>query len=617
MLPRFVQPIAVEPRAERPVPRPHSVLERGLPAWAVIGVGLAALLTLLAQHGFHLGEDAARWLEIADYSIAGVFALDLLICLARTDARRELVRRRWFEFLLLALLLLSLTFFTEMRPGHSLEERGTAWGVSVPKLYLAAVQVFLLATIVARTLRAQERLLERPIRPEFVLIGSFAILVLGGASMLLLPRARPVGVEAWSPIDALFTATSAACVTGLAVRDTGSELSRLGQWILLAVIQLGGLGIVTFVVAGQIFSARRLSVPQMVLLKEVLSTGHLADVRRHVRAVVLVALLVELAGALALFAFLPADAHEAGSRGFWSLFHSVSAFCNAGFALQPDGMQALRGAWGVNLVLIALIFVGGLGMPVVRDLSAWVRAGGLGRLLHRRRRTPFQRLPRVSVQTRLTLWTTLVLIVGGSVGFLALEFRHALDGLPWDERLLASLFQSVTPRTAGFDTVAVSELRSATHVLLIGLMIVGAGPISTGGGIKTVTIAVLLITLKAMVSGREDVESGGRTIPRRVVRAALAVFVIYMGVAALVIFALALLEPDLPFDGLVFEAFSALSTVGLSTGITPQLSAGSQLVLCVAMFAGRIGPLALALSVFRSRGQRASYRFPDEDLIVG
>ena len=224
---------------------------------------------------------------------------------------------------------------------------------------------------------------------------------------------------------------------------------------------------------------------------------------------------------------------------------------------------------------------------------------------------------RMSLQSKLTLILVAVLVVAGTLGFFVLERTHALRDAPLGGSILASLFQAVTPRTAGFHTIAMGELQSATLILVIVLMVIGAGPVSTGGGIKTVTFGVMLLTLRSMLTGREDVGAFGRTIPRMIVRAAISVFVIYVMVATAVVFLLSITDPHMDFLSQVFEAVSALSTTGLSTGVTADLSGAGKLVLCLAMFAGRVGPLTLVMSIFRSRRASQALQYPEETLVVG
>ena len=330
-------------------------------------------------------------------------------------------------------------------------------------------------------------------------------------------------------------------------------------------------------------------------------------------------MLIEGAGAMSLYAFA-ATGDNSLERLKWSVFHSVSAFCNAGFALQSNNLEAWWNNPALNVTVALLIVLGGLGALVLPELIG-LAAGGLRlvpHLLHPKSRRFTPHLPRrVSVQTRISLIVTFGLIVVGMAGFWWIEAGHILRGRSAGDAFLVSLFQSVTTRTAGFNTVPMGELQPATLILLIMLMIVGGSPVSTAGGIKTVTLGILVLALRSLIFQRERVEVFGRTLPARALFTALNVFVLYMVTAGTGIFLLTLFDPHLALRDVSFEMISALSTVGLSTGITTELSTGSKLVLCAAMFIGRVGPIALVFSVFESRGHDVDYEFPAEDVVVG
>jgi trk system potassium uptake protein TrkH len=406
-------------------------------------------------------------------------------------------------------------------------------------------------------------------------------------------------------------------VTGLVVRDTGTEFSGLGQFIIFALFQAGGLGIMTFVALLALTSAQSLPLANTLALRHLLSTSGVAEMKRHILVVLIFTVLVEMFGAVVIYLCLPAQADPLKAFG-WSVFHAVSAFCNAGFALQADSLVGYQGQTGVLLTIMGLILLGGLGFLVVTDvvgiqLSRLPLIRRLPAIKRLNRRIPVYRMP---LQTRLSLIVTGILLLAGVAGFWWLESRHLLAGQPFLDRLGIAAFQSVTSRTAGFNSVAIEALQPATLLLLMALMVIGASPVSTGGGIKTVTLGVLILALRALLTGRERVEAFGRALPQKVVFAALSVAVLYSVAAGTGIFALALFDPEVPLQQQSFEVISALSTVGLSTGITAGLSPASKLVLCLLMFVGRVGPLSLVLTMFRA-SPHARYQYPEEELVVG
>jgi len=588
----------------------------GLPNRSMFAAGLLAVALLLLEHGFVLPSVITILIQVLEILLAGVYVVDRLLMLARGPKRWLIFQRCRFEFgVLVVFAVLGMALVCSSAGAASLArlfhqpDRGV--------LGLNLLKLFLLANVLVQLLRLHQRLLRQGIRPEWVLAGSFAMLILAGTLLLLLPRVSAVPDKPIGLLDALFTATSASCVTGLSVRDTGTEFSAFGQGILLALIQAGGLGIMTFVAFLAVTSAEALPVPQMLALRQAVGARTPAVLRRQVWAILAFTAFVEIAGATCLYACTPSEQDRLARLG-WSVFHSVSAFCNAGFALRADSLTAFQGHPGAMLTFMALIVLGGLGflvvtdilglqvsrMPLVRSIP-WVRRYN--------QRVPVYRLP---IQTRLSALVTGLLIVVGLGGFWILEASHVLAGKPLATQFWIAAFQSVTARTAGFNSVPIDQLQPATLLLLVALMTVGACPVSTGGGIKTVTLAVLLLALRSLLAGRDRVEVYGRVLPQRVLLAALAVVVLYVLVAGLGMFGLVLCDPQTPLRSVLFEVVSALSTVGLSTGITAQLSAGSQVILCVLMFIGRVGPISLVLSVVRVE-RPTRYQYPEEDVVVG
>lgn len=581
--------------------------------WALAVLGTMAAVSLVAEYGFTPGERWKRVLATIDVVIACLFGLELLAALVTTRLRS--LKERWYEYALLIAFAVTIGI---LRWGTSSDALVPLLGElrlkSVTKLYLVFVQVFVLFGVLVRALRGQELLLTRDIRPERLFAGGFALLIVLGTLALLLPRSsadpgNPIGV-----LDAFFTATSAVCVTGLAVRDTGADYSTLGQLVIVFLFQVGGLGIATFVAWLSVASGRGFSVPQNLALRELVNARSLADVRRHVVAIVGTAFAIEAIGATVLFLGREAGGESLVERLHWSVFHSISAFCNAGFGLESDSLEGFAGDWTINGTIMALIVIGGLGAPVVRECLTYVVRWRPRRDVTRALADP-RRRPRLSVQTRISLRVTGILIVVGALLFAACEARGVLAGRPAGEWFTLSLFQSVTTRTAGFDTVPMGALGDATLVVLIVLMAIGASPVSTGGGIKTVAIGVLFATLRAMVRGR-NVETFGRTIPVIIVRSSVSIFLSYVILAVGIVFALSVTDPGIGMRDRVFEAVSALSTVGLSTGVTAQWTAAGKIVLCLAMFAGRVGPLTMAITVFRSRPAPA-YSYPEETVVLG
>ncbi len=447
-------------------------------------------------------------------------------------------------------------------------------------------------------------------RPLPLLCLSFLLTIALGTLALMFPAATRDGAGA-PFLVALFTATSASCVTGLAVVDTGSFFTPFGHWVILGLIQVGGLGIMTITTTLALAFRSQLSARTRGAMQELLEEETVQGFQRLLYSMSLITVTLEVLGALALYPSmaLGPEGHplSASDRAFYALFHAVSAFCNAGFGLYPDNLMRFVGSPGVNLTLITLITLGGLGFPVVTSLLDW-------RLWKERGlRGAWRFLP---VHTRVVLLTSATLMLGGALAWLVLEWNHSLAGLSVGQRLWGSLFQSVTLRTAGFNSVDLTRLGTPMLLLSLVLMFIGGSPGGTAGGVKTSTVAVLTFTFRALLNNRTEVDVMGRSVPAATVYRACAVTLISFGLLFGLAFLLFAAEPTLPFRDLLFEVVSAFSTTGVSTGVTPQLSAAGRLVVCAAMFVGRLGPFTLALAVGLSKA-RASYSYPSTKIVVG
>jgi trk system potassium uptake protein TrkH len=446
-----------------------------------------------------------------------------------------------------------------------------------------------------------------------VLVLSFVTVDLVGTMLLMLPRCQAAG-DGGGFRTAVFTSTSAVCVTGLAVVDTGTHWSREGQAVILVLIQIGGLGIMTFGAFFALIIGRGLVMSEAVLVADLLESKTLGSVKRLIVAILVFTLGSEAAGAALLWGLWPDLPF--GERLFHCVFHSVSAFCNAGFALMPNNFEGMGTRWQVWGVLAGLIIVGGLGFTTLYNLYELTahrlshRSNSLFRVENGR--------PHLRLSTRLALGMTFILLVGGTVAIYLLELgRWSETGSSAPERLSAAWFQSVSCRTAGFNTVAINSLTEATKFVMIVLMAIGASPGSTGGGLKTTNFAVILFALRAILRGREQVEVNHKTIPMPLVLRALLIGALGIMLATgLTLLVVAFESISGKFLAHLFEVTSALATVGLSTGVTDKLSAGSHWILIVGMFLGRVGPLTLLVAL-AGRGGRGRYTYPEERVLLG
>jgi len=443
-------------------------------------------------------------------------------------------------------------------------------------------------------------------RPGLVVVISYLGVAVIGTALLMLPIAStglPLPV-----IDALFTATSAICVTGLIVVDTGTQFTLFGKTVILSLIQLGGLGVMTFSVLLFVFIGRGIGLKQRWIINEGFSATPIPDVGHLISAIFYFTFIVEGAGAVLLFLFWRSEM-PAAPAAFSAVFHSVSAFCNAGFSLFRTSFIQYRGSVLLNATICLLIVIGGLGFPVIYEF--------IRRAQYRRAHIRIH----LSLHTKMVIWMTLVLIVAGFAAIFLLERGHG-PLIPWHEKIATSLFQSITARTAGFNTLDIPALSAATLFVLIMLMFIGASPGSCGGGIKTTSLAVMAAILKNKISGRDTVSIFHRTLPDETVSRALSIFILAVITITLGLILLLVTESSyldngtFSFQAYLFEAVSAFATVGLSMGVTSSLTAGGKVVIIILMLLGRVGLLTVAYVVTRKIWGR-HYRYSEEKVMIG
>ena len=442
-------------------------------------------------------------------------------------------------------------------------------------------------------------------RSERLLAITFALLVTIGTILLWLPVSHtPVD---FSFLDALFTATSAVCVTGLIVVDTGRDFTPFGQGVILVLIQLGGLGIMTFAAVATQFLGGKLSFRSQAVLSDAFYQGNAATlIRRDLKRILAITATFEALGVLLLYSRI--DLSASGPPPLFSaVFHSVSAFCNAGFSLYSDSMTQYRADPRVMFAIVLLVIVGGLGHTVVLEMVRRSYAR-----IRRRRPTPLM----WSLNSRIVLRMSAGLIILGAVMILVLGVGG--EGETWLVSIGEAIFQSVTCRTAGFNSVDIASLSTTALLVMAVLMFIGGSPASCAGGVKTTSVATWYAQLWAWLRGQRDVTLLGRRLaPDIVARAAMIIglAVVWNAVGCLVLTMFEAGRPNMAVENLIFEQASAFATVGLSTGITGSLSVGSKLWIILSMFVGRIGPLTFAMVI--STRDAGRIRYPEERLMVG
>lgn len=404
-------------------------------------------------------------------------------------------------------------------------------------------------------------------------------------------------------MDALFTSTSAVCVTGLIVQDTPTYFTLTGQIIILVLIQLGGLGIMTFSTMILLVAGRKIAVTDRILVQEGFLPGAPRDFRSLVKSIFFFTFSIEFIGFLFLFLRFQKDLPLLKAL-YSSLFHAVSAFCNAGFSVFSNSLMSYRGDILVNLTVVFLIILGGLGFLVIHEA---VRA-----IANLFKGVKVQ----ISLHSKLVLLVTVVLILGSYLLFFLLEAGNSMKNFSLKEKILASLFQVVTPRTAGFSTMDLTALSTTTVLVMILLMFIGASPGSTGGGVKTSTFGVVLAFIKSKIAARGSINIFYRTIPQENVVKAFTVISLALSLIFISSFLVLASQPAMLMKEVFFEVFSAFGTVGLSLGVTSSLSPLSKVAIVLTMYAGRIGPLTL-LYAFSRRKALGKFEYVEERVMIG
>lgn len=461
------------------------------------------------------------------------------------------------------------------------------------------------------------------INPALIFLLSFLFFILLGTGLLLLPNATTNGI---SVLDALFTSTSAVCVTGLTTVSTAASFTLLGKVILMSLIQVGGLGVMTFTSFFGYFFQGSSSLESRFFMRDFINEDNISKVFSTLIRVVLVTFGLELVGALFIWISVAEVPFDSGAdRLFFSIFHAISAFCNAGFSTMEGGLAepVVQYNYTLHFIIAILVILGGLGFPIMFNylrlysyrFVQWCRSVFLGKRPHHKPRI-------INLNTRIALNTTLILLVLGFVLFFILEYDRTLAGKDTWGKISTAFFGAVTPRTAGFNTVDMLEFSMATILLYFLLMWIGASPGSTGGGIKTTTFAVGFLTIFNIAKGRDRLEIYRRQIAADSMKKAFVVMFLSILLIGLATFLLAIFEApklsngELRFEHLLFEAFSAYGTAGLTLGTTAKLTAASKIVVIFCMFMGRVGTLTIIVALIR-KARTLSYTYPSENIMVG
>ena len=475
--------------------------------------------------------------------------------------------------------------------------------------------------------------------PALIFSLSFAIIIFIGALLLMLPTATAEVMSTTgqriSFVDALFTSTSAVCVTGLTVVDTAKDYTRFGQFIIMMLIQVGGLGVMTFTNFFALFFKGSGSFQNQLMVKDMINAEQIGNVFKTLIKIIVVTISIELVGAVFIFGSIDSSLIPSlTDRFFFAVFHSVSAFCNAGFSTYSGNLyeEPIRYNYSIHLAIAMLIVLGGIGFSILFDYYTYIKnivKDKVSRIIKSERY--YYTRPVVSLNTKIVVYTTLILLFTGTLIYAIFEYNHTLAEHPtWWGKFVTSFFGSVTPRTAGFNTVNMALLSSPTILIYLLLMWIGASPGSTGGGIKTTTFAIATLNFLSVARNKPQIELGWKEIPGEAVRRSFAIIALSLITIGLSVFFVSFFEEDNQsiltvnnnenLVNIAFECFSAFGTVGLSLGITAKLTAASKLILTATMFIGRVGMLSLLMGIMNllslSKQKTDLYRYPKEEIFI-
>ncbi len=568
--------------------------------------GLCGLAGILLEHGTYPGDTGLLVARFFSFCAVILFLVEQVLSWRHLGQFRFYLKERWPTFSLSVLLILEILGILLGRESTWLATvMDKVHASDLTNAYLLIIQVYIASVFAVQLPHMQHRFARWRVRPAVAFVLVFVVMIFLGTGLLMLPKATPAD-QPIHFLDALFTSSSAVCVTGLVVRDTGTGFSTFGQTVILVLIQLGGLGIMSLTAALSLLLGRGIGVRESSLLREVFHVPMMAEVGRMVRFIILMTVSIEILGAILLYRGLDGAQLANTPRAFQALFHSISAFCNAGFSLYSQSLVELAHSPLVMGSVTGLLVLGGLGFGVVLQLMAWTR----GRFLDRRNK----RL-RLDLHSQVVLAVSAALLIGGGLLITLLEWNNSLAGQPLAAKLSQAFFQSATCRTAGFNSMDLNLLTPASLFLMIILMFIGGAPGSTAGGVKVTALAIVWANIRSVGKGLTKVRLGRWEIEQVQVQRSMLVLSAGLVIAAVAIFILLMSEGQEPLPT-VFEVFSALGTVGLSLGMTDLLSPVGKLLIIFLMFVGRLGPLTLAASLV-GRLAEPRIRFAKGRILIG
>ncbi len=577
---------------------------------AGVMISSLTILALVYFHGFKLTLAERAVVEfIVKFSIGFYIIKYVMEFVYSFSPIQHLKATKWEGVLMgfLFLNILSINIFGTEIMGFI----GRVSGLEgLDQFFLLFIQGYFLLIVFLELGKASTTLPFASLSPPALLAISFIILILIGAGLLMLPEMTTSG-NSMPFFDALFTSISASCVTGLIVVDTAEFFSFKGQFIIMMLFQLGGLNIISFATFFALFTKKGIGIRHQSLIQANYSDESLTSSADLFRKIIRFTFQIEALGTLLIFLTWGADMkfESLGERFFYSVFHAVSAFNNAGFSLFTDGLMEgpIQSSYLLHFIIAIIVIFGGLGFGTIREIFTL-------RQVRERMRKPWKSL---GVGTKISLYSTGILLGIGFLIFFIFEYNGTMEGQSFGGKLITSIFQSATTRTAGFNTVDIGSLALPVLIFFIFLMFIGASTGSTGGGIKTTTFALVFLSAWTTIRGKKKVELFKQTIPWELLNRAFSIFLFSATVILIGIFVLTISDPEIGLARLAFEEVSAFCTVGLSTGVTAELSSVGRVVIMISMFIGRIGTLTLAFALSSRRKESDDYKYPKASFMVG
>jgi trk system potassium uptake protein TrkH len=572
--------------------------------WLVLITLLLSIVSLIVEQADIQTRFSSIFTHTLDFTILFLFLAEVVVDFIRSSDKRHFFKRQMFE-------VLFLIFFTVLFAYNKflLFSRASTLYGNLPGKIIIVRNIFVLLKVFGRIRKLSAFVRSLTAHPARTVLLSFVLVIVTGTILLMLPFTTP-DAAGLSFVDSLFTATSAVCVTGLIVVDTAAAFSIWGKIIIMLLIQVGGLGIMILSFFMAFILRRSLTVEDKFLISYMTSEKDMRNLGRSIKNIINITLIIEGVGAVLLFLGFRTSMGTNLQTLFISVFHAVSAFCNAGFSLFSDSLEGFRSHTLINLTVSVLIILGGLSFVVIMNLKGWL-AAGIPNLFRKRSFS----IKGLSLNTRVVLLGTGILLGLGMLLIYALEHRYSLADFDLKTQYLAAFFQSVTTRTAGFNTISMSGLRNPTYLLMMIFMFIGGASGSTAGGVKINSLALFLAYVNSLLKDKREVTLYNHSIAKDLVLRALLILLFGL-VSVLAGMMILSITENAPFILICFETVSAFGTVGLSAGITSALSIIGKYVIILLMFIGRIGPLTL-LAAAAQRIRQVQIEHPTGEILVG